>query len=248
MIDHTELEARLRAYGAELRSSLRTDDLSQSVLGQLRSSPQPRRRALARPIRVAIIAGAIVALLATAAYAGYRVLYAAGPITVHTGPPPDAAIGTRLRLGTPIELGDPRIRIPVVTPHDTGIDATPHVWLDDSSAQVSLTFPPQRALPEIGTSGVGLLIQEFDGDGREAIRKYVTTSTRTEAVRIRAQPGVFLSGGEHTLFYLDRTGKYVVSPGRLVGNALIFQRGPLTIRIEAQLPHDQMVELANSLR
>jgi hypothetical protein len=246
--EHTDLEARLRAYGAELRDSLRTDDLSIRVVAAVRISPRPRRR-LSRTVRIAIVAAAIFVLLASASYAGYRVFFVAGPVTVHTEPSPDLAIGTRLRLGAPVHLGDPRLRIPVVTPHVGWIDSAPEVWFDEAASdQVSLTLPPERALPEIGTSGVGLLIQEFDGDGREAIRKYVTTSTRTETVQIGGRPGVFLSGGEHTLFYLDTTGKYVVSPGRVVGNALIFQRGQLTIRLEGQLPRDRMLELANSLR
>jgi hypothetical protein len=59
---------------------------------------------------------------------------------------------------------------------------------------------------------------------------------------------VFISGGNHVLFYDTDSGAQVNESGRLVGNALIFQRGPLTIRLEGDLPQDRMVAIAESLR
>jgi hypothetical protein len=50
------------------------------------------------------------------------------------------------------------------------------------------------------------------------------------------------------LFYDTDSGAQVNESGRLVGNALIFQRGPLTIRLEGDLPQDRMVAIAESLR
>jgi hypothetical protein len=60
--------------------------------------------------------------------------------------------------------------------------------------------------------------------------------------------GIFISGGDHYLFYEAASGAEVYEEGRLVGNALIFQRGPLTIRLEGDLPRDRMVAIAESLR
>lgn len=59
---------------------------------------------------------------------------------------------------------------------------------------------------------------------------------------------MFISGGTHVLFYDADSGAQVNESGRLVGNALIFQRGPLTIRLEGDLPQERMVAIAASLR
>jgi hypothetical protein len=80
------------------------------------------------------------------------------------------------------------------------------------------------------------------------LNKYLRSDSRAQAVTIGSDEGVFLSGGPHYLFYEDPTGNQVIAEGRLVGNALIFQRGPLTIRLEGDLPLDRMVAIAASLR
>ena len=47
---------------------------------------------------------------------------------------------------------------------------------------------------------------------------------------------------------MDPAGNQQLQNGRLVGRALIFPRGPLTIRIEGSLPLDRMLAIARSLR
>jgi hypothetical protein len=251
VVDPNPLELDLRAYGHELRRSLSDHDLAAPVIAVLRSGAREERASRRRRYgtRVAILAALILLVAASAAYAAYRVVFAAGPVVIHSAPPPELAVGRRLELGAPVRPTDPRVRIPVVTPHVPWLRGSPQWWYDNlATDQVSLTFPPQRGLPEIATSGVGLLIQEFDGEGVETVRKYLTTSTNAERVRIGSSTGVILTGGEHMLFYLDRNGRYVTSPGRLVGNALIYQRRGLTIRIEGELSRERMREVAASLR
>jgi hypothetical protein len=92
-----------------------------------------------------------------------------------------------------------------------------------------------------------MVIQTFVGDGHEVIRKYLANDTTSERVEIAGADAVFLHGGDHMLFYLRPDGRYATVPGRLVGNALILRRGPLTVRIEAQLPLPRLVQLATSL-
>jgi hypothetical protein len=251
MIDPSPLELELLTYGHQLRRSLSDHDLSAPVMATLRGATVDgrARRRRRHAVRVAILAAVIVLVAASAAFATYRVVFAAGPVVVHSAPSPDLSVGRRLELGAPVRANDPRVRIPVVAPHVAWLRNAPQWWVDNLAAdQVSLTFPPQRELPEIATTGVGLLVQEFDGEGVEAVRKYLTTSTNAERVRIGSSTGVFLTGSEHMLFYLDHNGRYVTSPGRLVGNALIFQRRGLTIRIEGEITREKMREIAMSLR
>src|SRR5262245_3017599 len=118
MTDASPLEHDLLAHGRELRLSLSDHDLAVPVIAALRSGAleerAPRRRRYGT--RVAILAAVILLVAASAAYATYRVVFAAGPVVVHGAPPPDLAVGRRLELGAPVHPTDPRVRIPVVAP------------------------------------------------------------------------------------------------------------------------------------
>ncbi len=59
--------------------------------------------------------------------------------------------------------------------------------------------------------------------------------------------GVFIHGGSHFVAYDDATGGGVSEEGRLAGNALVFQREGLTIRVEGNLARDRMVAIGASL-
>jgi len=118
----------------------------------------------------------------------------------------------------------------------------------EAGGAVSLVFRAGPDLPAAEHTGIGLLVQEFAGDGQEVARKYLATDVRARPVVIGADEGVFLDGGDHYLFYTDPTGADVYEDGRLVGNALILTRGTLTIRLEGDLPLDRMVAIAESLR
>lgn len=250
MLDRRELEAALVALGRAQRAELRTDDISASVLRSLRVAERPTRpRSISPAVRVAIIAALIVLLIGSAAYAGYRLAFASGSITVHRGSPPKSVTGTRLGLGEAVAADSARLPTGVLLPSVPGARRQPTYWLDRrAQSQVSITFPPEPGLPAVDRSRVGLLIQEFRGDGIETIRKFVTTSTNSQAIRIDGAEAVVLTGGRHTLFYLDRRGHYVVSTGRLAGNTLIFQRDGLTIRVEGELSARRLIQIARSFR
>ena len=137
----------------------------------------------------------------------------------------------------------------VVVPTAPGFQRPDEVWFADAGdGQVSLVYRARPGLPRAAPTNVGLLIQEFIGDGRSVIHKHLTTSTGVRPVTIGTEQGVFLSGREHFLYYVDPVGAQQIEQGRLVGQALIFTRGPQTIRIEGSLPFEQMLAIATSLR
>jgi hypothetical protein len=68
-------------------------------------------------------------------------------------------------------------------------------------------------LPPAEHTGIGLLLQEFAGDGHEVIRKYFTTDARATPLTIGdTGKGVFRLDGDHALFYVDASGAYVKEP------------------------------------
>jgi uncharacterized protein (AIM24 family) len=113
----------------------------------------------------------------------------------------------------------------------------------------SLAYRARRGLPAAKhTAGIGLLIQEFTGDGSGFLHKYLTNGSRAQQVAVGPYEGVFITGGSHFLAYDDATGAGATADGRLAGNALIFQRQGLTIRIEGDISRERMVAIGASLR
>jgi hypothetical protein len=256
------LETRLRALGRELDAQIEHRDLTVAVTQRLKvtsarptSPPFLRRRSPGRRARprlgVAILV--VVALLALIApvRAAVRSFFDIGAVRVHqpdTRRPP--AVPTRaLDLGSRTTLAAARQRMPAVVPSAPGFAEPDEVWLADvGGGQLSLVYRARAGLPRTAPTNVGLLIQEFIGDGHQVVSKHLTTNTRARPVMVGADQGVFLSGGEHFLYYMDPAGNQQLQNGRLVGRALIFPRGPLTIRIEGSLPLDRMLAIARSLR
>jgi hypothetical protein len=248
------LEADLRAFAHDLDAGLGDRDLSGAVTTRLTTPPSVaplrQRTHRRRGVAVALVAG--IVLTATVAIPPARAAIAdffdIGVVRIHEGPPPRApATGGPLLLGAPTTLEAARAQMPVVVPTLRGFRTPDGIWFDSKAGGVtSLAYRARPGLPASEHTGVGLLVQEFRGDGRGMLNKYLTNS-HAQAVMIGSDQGVFISGGDHSLFYEDPSGADVYDNGRLAGNALIFQRGPLTIRLEGDLAQNRMVAIAKSL-
>ena len=252
---HALLESDLRALTRDLDADLGELDLSDAVTRELRaqSGPvQPRLRPRRRRLAVVLVASLVIALTAAipSARAAVTNFLDIGVIRVHPEPPPGPVSPTAdLQLGERVTLDDARARMPVLVPTAEGLRSPDEVWLSGvGGGGVSLVYRARSGLPAAEHTSVGLLVQEFLGNGRTAVSKYLTGQARVRPVTIDGEPGAFLSGGDHLLFYEAPDGADVSESGRLVGNALIFQQGSLTIRLEGDLPLLRMMAIANSLR
>jgi hypothetical protein len=252
---HALLEADLRALTRELDADLGELALSDAVTRELRAQSGPvRPRVRPRRRRIAVVLVASIAVAATAAIPSARAAVTnfldIGVIRVHREPPPGPVSPTAtLQLGERTTLDDARARMAVLVPTADGFRTPDEVWLTSvGGGGVSLVYRARPDLPAAEHTGIGLLVQEFAGDGRTAVHKYLTGTAGVRPVTIDAGEGVFISGGDHRLFYEAPNGADVYEGGRLVGNALIFQRGPLTIRLEGDLPLDRMMAIATSMR
>jgi hypothetical protein len=247
------LEDGLGALARELNAQLGEHDLVRAVLDRIERTPMRVRPRRSRRRVAAIVAAAVAAVALTASAAvAIRNYFDVGAIRVHEN------VGTRepidpdaqLDLGTPMSLRAARERAAVAVPTADGFASPDEVWFADArGGVVSLVY---RVGPGISaaehTDGVGLLIQEVTGDGRQTFAKHLSAGTRAVSVTVGDEPGVFLTGADHSLYYVDPSGTERSETGRLVGRALIFQRGSRTIRLEGALSLDRLLAIAVSMR
>jgi len=158
--------------------------------------------------------------------------------------------GGRLSLGLPMTLAQVRERViyPVHVPSALG--APDEVYLLDSppGGQVALVYHPRADLPQTNSTGVGLLLTEFQGNVHStgAVGKGLPPGTRLEEVQVNGGRGFWIDGDPHIFFYLDAGGQVRTETTRLAGSVLLWERGDVTLRLEAALGQDAALKVAAS--
>jgi len=95
----------------------------------------------------------------------------------------------------------------------------------------------------------GALLSEFPGRTRsEFVGKTAGPRTRVEAVTVAGGRGFWISGAPHVLLFEDPAGEIRESPPRLAGNTLVWRRGRLTLRLEADVDRERALAIARSIR
>lgn len=226
----TEHELRALAAYIELPEKR---DLAPGVRARLRG--RPRRRRLALVIVTAVLLAVAVAFLV---------------------PPARSSILRFLHLrGVSIEYVD---RLPAVrtAPLDLGVPIRP------ADAEATAGFRPVASgllgKPDEVTWDGGilwyrygqtrLLVAQFRGSERpDLIKKVVGPHTVITPLAVDGEPGFFVSGGTH-LLYVAPGGLVREEPVRLGRDVLLWQHGPLTLRLEGDLTLAQALRIARSLR
>jgi len=226
----TEQELRALAAWIDLPEDR---DLAPAVRARLRGRPS-RRRAL-----VVVVATVLVAVAVAFAV-----------------PPARSAILRAFHLqGASIEYID---RLPDVrtAPLDVGVP------IDPADAQRTAGFRPLAsrllgAPDEVTWDGgflwyrygrTRLLVSQFRGQERpELVKKVVGPETLITPVYVNGEPGFFIAGGKHFL-YLAPDGVVREEPVRLFRQVLLWQHGPLTVRLEGKLTLGEALRIARSFR
>ncbi len=87
----------------------------------------------------------------------------------------------------------------------------------------------------------GLLLFEFEsGAGSEVLKKATLGKADVEYVQVRGEPGIWI-GARHALYLPG-------GPPVAAGRALIWQQGPVTLRLEAAVDLERALAIAQSLR
>jgi hypothetical protein len=161
-------------------------------------------------------------------------------------------IGQPLDLGDAMSLADARAELSFtpLLPALAGFTEPDEVYVDPHpvGGMLALVYAERDGLPAAAGTGVGLLLTQFRGDlNPEFVSKGLPDGTTVERVEVAGNPGIWVSGELHLFFYTDPSGAVVNEAVRLAGNTLLWQAGDLTMRLEGQLPLEEMLRIAESV-
>jgi hypothetical protein len=225
------LEQRLTALSDALEVPP-APDVVPTILPTLLARGDTRPRWVPRR-RTAAVAGALVLLLAGTAFAvpptRHAILRVLG-VTVERVPrlpPVPRAAGLHLGRRIPIDSARGAGFTALLPPHTTAAYRDGRrLWLLSGHA----------------------LIAEFRGTSIPVFEKFVGPGTRVDRFRLHGRPAVYIHGAPHVLGFLDAHGLFHRDRVRLAGNVLLWQRGPLTVRIEGTPTRSAAERLARELR
>jgi hypothetical protein len=212
------------------------------------------RRALG-VVAVCLALVALVLVLSPAARASFTDLFhipGVEILRVTSSWPVQPPVGTKLDLGVRVTLASAqkRLQFRILVPSFQRLGHPDDVYVDGPlSGQVSLVYRARPGFPAAAKTGVGLLITEFHAGLEPAIlKKLAFMGTTVENVRVSGSPGVWLSGSPHFFGYATGNGEVIIEQLRLAGNTLLWVRGGLTYRLEAQVTRDVALQIAASMR
>ena len=256
-----ELEQRLQGLAGQVRFPP-TPDLAGATRQLLserhaqEAPPAPERLAERWP-RLAIaaavlilIAAAVLAVSSPARDAVARWLEIPGVrlLIDDKDPPPPTPAAVRTWLGEPASL-DAIVAgagFSVALPQAERLGKPDETYLFDDGTRVSCIFLADDRLPAIAGSDVGLMLMQFPADPDSVwIEKHLGRETDMEIVRVNGADALWIEGAHELAVNPGSVG----SPEtRLTANVLIWNRSGITYRLEANLPRNAMIEIAESMQ
>ena len=256
-----DLERALRDLGDHLDAPA-APNLATAVRARL-AEPASARRPARRPVlfpaarrRVLLpsaLAAALLALSVLGLWAPARQavadLFGLRGVLFSRQPSP-VTPGEGIHLGRAVPLDDARRRVDFPVRLPSRFAAPDGVYVDDAAPEtvVSLVYRPGPALPEVRSTGVGLLVSQFRGrvDGT-VMTKFLGPSSPVETLSVGGQRGFWLPEPAHVVLYVDRQGEVRQDTARLTANVLLWEADGVITRLESRLSRDEMLAIAASL-
>jgi hypothetical protein len=240
------LESRLAELAREVEYPP-TPELGAAVRRRLdggRGRPPLRsRRTLALAIAIVLLGAAGAAEAVPAVRDAIGDLLGLRGATVQRVPrtPPAPATAGR-DLGPRVTLAAARrvAGFPIVLAHDARLGAPGSVHLARAAggrARVTLVY-----------RGGDVTLTELRGSTElDLVRKLTPRSTPVRRVLVRGEPGLYVAG-PHVVLFRDASGQIVEDRARRAGPVLLWQRGPLLVRLEARVGLGRALQIAGSVR
>lgn len=253
----SELERALVDLGRHVRFPP-TPDLTASVRRALEARDAPARLPARRPLRrAAVLAAALVALLVAgllalspAVRAAILRVFVLPGVRIVIGPgdlPPARPLGEGLALGRRATVAEAQRALGFEVAVPAPLGPPDEVYLGTES--VSLAYRERPGLPRAHETGLGLLLTQFRGRPDEELIKRLVDGeeARVLPVAVDGSPGYWVEG-PHGLQLVGPGGVPIRGAARLAGNTLLWSRGGITYRLEADVPLARALELARSVR
>lgn len=158
-----------------------------------------------------------------------------------------------LGLGTPVTLEQARARAgyPVVVATDPLLGVPDEIYLraTANANAVSFVYRLRPGIPVSGAVGISALVTEIRGGtvDENFFGKVLDRDTTLTKVTVDGQPGFWIQGKPHLFFY-SASGTVQQETLRLAGNTLLWLRGDLLLRLEAQVDAVTALQIAASFR
>ena len=253
-----DLESALRDLGSHLAYPP-VPDLLPLVRARLEERPappfwrifwSPRLAFVPALATLVLLAAATVALQplgATAAEAlglrGIAIFRAATP------PAGSGAVLADARLVPSIEVASEAAGFRVLAPAALGRPDEVYLRTSPQGTQAFLVYGARPGIAASERSGIAVLVIEAQGSVEvPLLGKVLGPDTRTEQLTVGGGEGVWIEGAPHQVFFRAPSGEAVIDTVRLAGNVLLWERGTLLLRIEGEMPRDEALRIAASVR
>ena len=205
-----------------------------------------------RPARRALVLGVLAAVLLIGLVAGIG--FALGGLKIiFGGTPPGSPLPPELvaerGFGQRTDLDDATRQLSgIFLPTDPALGQPDHVYYDARTGAVALAWGSRTGLPADPASGLGIVVTEMRADlTTGTFVKLLHEDAVLDTTNVKGAPAYWISGGDHFFFYLDANGNNVEGSLRLVGNALVWEREGLTLRIEGAPTLADAVRIGESM-
>ena len=198
----------------------------------------------------AVVATVLVVYLVPAARQAVANLLDVAGIRIEFGSAPDLSPPSKIPLGELVDLeaAQNAVDFPILRPTVLDNPGSVHLLRWRLGTQVFLAWGASDQLPEVGDSGIGVLLVEFRADLDEPFfSKLVQQGTTVDRVTVNGAQAFWLAGAPH-VFMFETGGRDLAEDStRLTGNVLIWEAEGITYRLESNLGLEDSLAIAESL-
>jgi hypothetical protein len=233
-----------------------TPDIAGAIGPRVAAPPRARRRWVPEwpAWQIAVAATALViavVMVIPPARAAVLDFLGFSSVRIERREPLPSSFGQRVSFGDPVTLEQARRRagFAVGVPAELGDPDAVYLYEHPTAgSRVDMVYRPRPGLEASGTTGVGLLITEFEAVATPLIEKAVGSGAKVEQFAIDGDPAIFISGRPHGFAYTTPDGNGQFETQRLAGNTLLVDRSDgVLLRLEGEMSRDEAARIAESV-
>jgi hypothetical protein len=229
-----ELERRLVALGAEIDYPP-TPRFDHSFAEARRRAWRPRLRPLAIAFAVLVVIAAGVLTFSPGARSAFlEILRIRGATVERVEELPEVPV-QRFDFGERVSRAEAERRAGFELVDVGDPDA---IFVREGNV-VSLVYGPVQRPRLVLTQLRGGIFEGF-------VKKTGASGTTVEQVQVDGEPGLFVTGDEHYVMFRNANGEIDDETTYLAGTVLLWNRGPLLLRLEGDLKRDEALALART--